>query len=552
MDDPFLSNATTMQTLLKVQQISKAFGTLPVIQDVNFSVNPGEVVGLTGSTGSGKSVLMMMLAGLYEPDLGQIFFKGKRLSWPYSAKNLGIGVIHQRSTLVEQFDVISNIFLGNEIGNPERLGILRKLDQHQMQEKTMLLLNRLGLKVSSLHEIVYNLSGEQRQMISIARVLTFPTSLIIIDEPTVSLSYPNQQKLLELIQEWRQNGVAVLFSNNNLDHLFAVTDRIIVLQSGSITADLRTDETNREEVVNYLLGTAKNQRMPPTIWDFNSYDTVREYTEKLRYHQILLEKDLAAEGSLNRQLAEQLAEQLQALDQTNLALRDAQRRLLSEREEERKHLARELHDQIIQDLLSVNYDLEEIATRQAVSTNLETDLAAVRQSIRELVGNLRHICGTLRPPTIDNLGLGAALQSYLHDWHQRTGIEFSMELDGNLNRLPEPIELSIFRIVQEGLNNVWRHADASHVTVELRHTSPRALMISIQDDGKGLPENLDLTALTTHGHYGLMGISERVSLLGGRMHLENGTKGGSVLMVEIPHPRVETKTKKKRQDSSQI
>lgn len=537
-----------MRTLLNVQHISKSFGTLPVIQNVNFSVNAGEVVGLTGSTGSGKSVLMMMLAGLYEPDFGHVFFKEKRLNWPFSAKNLGIGVIHQRSTLVEQFDVISNIFLGNEIGKPDYMGILRRLDHHEMQEKAMQLLNRLDIQVNSLHEIVYNLSGEQRQMVSIARVLTFPASLIIIDEPTVSLSYPNQQKLLELIQDWRQKGVAVLFSSNNLDHLFAVTDRIIVLQSGSITADLHTDETNREEVVNYLLGTTKNQHVTPTIWDFNSYDTVREYTEKLRYHQILLEKDLAAEGSLNRQLAEQLAAQLQALDQTNLALRDAQRRLLSEREEERKHLARELHDQIIQDLLSVNYDLEEIAMRQTISTNLEHDLATVRQNIRELVGNLRLICGTLRPPTIDSLGLEAALQSYLHDWHQRTGIEFSVEIDENLSRLPESIELSIFRIVQEGLNNVWRHAEASHVTVALRHTSPRALMVSIQDDGKGLPDDLDLTELSTHGHYGLMGISERVSLLGGRMHLENGGKRGSVLMVEIPHPRVEAKTKKKRED----
>lgn len=537
------------EPLLQVKEISKSFGTLPVIQKVKFDVNPGEVVGLTGSTGSGKSVLMMMLAGLYEPDTGQVFYNGKKLNWPFSAQKLGIGVIHQRSTLVEQFDVTSNIFLGNEIGKPRGFGLLRMLNQHEMQDRTMKLLDQLGVKVNSLNEIVYNLSGEQRQMISIARVLTFLTNLIIIDEPTVSLSYPNQQKLLELIQNWRQKGVAVLFSSNNLDHLFAVTDRIIVLQQGNIRANLRTDETNREEVVNFLLGTVTSGRMTPNMWDFNSYDTVREYTEKLRYHQILLEKDLAAEGSLNRQLADQLAEQLYNLDQTNIALREAQRRLLSEREEERKHLAREIHDQIIQDLLSVNYELEEIASRQSVSKELEADLATVRQSIRALIGNLRHICGTLRPPTIDSLGLGAALQSFTHDWQARTGIDLSLELDANLGRLPEMIELSIFRIVQEGLNNVWRHAEAQHVWIELKHTSPRALMVAIGDDGKGLPENLDLVSLTSNGHYGLMGISERVSLLGGRMHLEKRTNGGSNLMVEIPHPRVEIKGKKKRSES---
>jgi len=118
-------------------------------------------------------------------------------------------------------------------------------------------------------------------------------------------------------------------------------------------------------------------------------------------------------------------------------------------------------------------------------------------------------------------------------------------MDSDLGRLPETIELSIFRILQESLNNVWRHAQASRVDIELRHTSPRTLMIAISDDGQGLPEDLDLTSLTTDGHYGLIGISERVSLLGGRMHLEKCETGGTVLMVEIPHPRVEAKRKSK-------
>ena len=235
-----------MEPLLEVSNISKSFGTLPVIQKVNFTLAPGEVVGLTGATGSGKSVLMMMLAGLYEPDEGQVYFNKKQLLWPFSAQSIGIGVIHQRSTLVEQFDVTSNIFLGNELGVPQNGGLLRRLDQDLMQEQALSILSHLGVHVKSMHEIVYNLSGEQRQMISIARVLTFPAKLIVIDEPTISLSYPNQQKLLELIQNWRQNGVSVLLSSNNLDHLFAVTDRIIVLTQGCICADLRTDETNRE------------------------------------------------------------------------------------------------------------------------------------------------------------------------------------------------------------------------------------------------------------------------------------------------------------------
>ena len=527
-----------MQPLLQVKNLSKSFGTLPVIKKVNFDIAAGEVMGLTGSTGSGKSVLVMLLAGLYSSDEGELFFRGKKISYPFDAQKLGIGVIHQRPPLADNFDVVSNIFLGNEIGKRSWLGWFRRLNNRSMHEKAAELLNKLGVKVNSLNECVYNLSGEQRQMIAIARVLTQPVRLVIIDEPTVSLSYRYQQRLLALIQEWRQQGVSVLFSSNNLDHLFAVTDRIIILNQGRKVANLVTDKTSREEVVNTLLGMKNALEPLPTFWDYDSHDHLRENAERLRYHQMLLEKDLAAEGSLNRQLTEQLAEQLQALDQANLSLRVAQRRLLSDREEERKHLARELHDQIIQDLLSVNYELEGLGTEKKLPASLESGLFDVRQGIRDLVDSLRNICRDLRPPTIDNLGLGAALQSYVADWSARIKINVDLILDENLGRLPEGTELSIFRIIQEGLNNVWKHAQATNVQIKLKHTSPRSIMITIIDDGKGLDEEFNLVALANKGHYGLLGISERVSLLGGRFHMQRSPEGGSLLLVEIPHPRV--------------
>jgi len=243
-----------MKPLLRVLDISKSFGTLPVIKNVSMDVFPGEVVGLTGSTGSGKSVLMMLLAGLYAPNYGKIIFNEVHLEWPFSAQSLGIGVIHQKPTLAEHFDITSNIFLGNEIGNLEKFGLLMRLDRYKMNKEAIRILDDLGVHFDSLNEEVYNLSGEQRQMIAIARVLTFPLKMVIIDEPMVSLSYPNQQRLLDIIQDWQQKGVAVVFSSNNLDHIFSVTDRIIILHKGRKAADYRTDETNREEVMNHLLG----------------------------------------------------------------------------------------------------------------------------------------------------------------------------------------------------------------------------------------------------------------------------------------------------------
>ncbi len=527
-----------MEPLLKAVNLSKSFGTLPVVQQVNLEVYPGEVLGLTGQSGSGKSALSMMLAGLYVPNEGDIYFAGRRLKCPFQARALGIEVIHQQPNLAERLDISSNIFLGNEIGLPLPVRWLKVPNRRRMDKEAAQILAQLDVHFDSLHERVANLSSEQRQMIAIARAMTRPFRSIIIDDPTMLLSYPYQQKLLSLIQMWQQQGAAVVFSSNNLDHLLAVTDRIIVLRHGRKVAEYRSDETDREEIVAATVGTADRQQLTPIIWALDSYYRAREQAEKLHYSQALLERDLAAQSTLNRQLIDQLTEQINALDSVNVALQDAQRRLLTEFEEVRKHLARELHDQVLQDLLSVNYQLEEIEEDEDVTPVLKGTLTDVRNSIRGIVDDLRHICGNLRPPTIDSLGLSAALQSYTREWMRRTGIAATLDLDSNLGRLPEAIELSIFRIIQEGLNNVRKHAQASAVEISLKHTSPRTLMISIADNGRGLPNDFDLAALSAAGHYGLLGISERVALLGGRLKLQNQAGGGLLIQAEIPHPRV--------------
>ena len=222
-----------------------------------------------------------------------------------------------------------------------------------------------------------------------------------------------------------------------------------------------------------------------------------------------------------------------------MAFQDAQRRLLTEREEERRHLARELHDQVIQDLLTANYQIEEITGLDESSLLMQERLADVRQSIRDMIDAIRQICGNLRPPTIDSLGLSAAIQSYVRTYEKRTGIKVDLKLTPTIGRLPEATELSIFRIVQESLNNVYRHSGATRVEIQLEHTSPRMLMISIADDGKGLAQDFDLAEVSASGHYGLLGISERVALLSGHLRWQNWQNGGMLLQVEIPHPRVE-------------
>ncbi len=340
------------------------------------------------------------------------------------------------------------------------------------------------------------------------------------------LSLPYQHKLLDMIRRWQREGTAVLFSSKNIDHLFAVSDRIIVMRDGRLVTNVRTDETTREAIVGATVGMADRGERTPVIWALDSYYRARNQAETQRHNELLLKRDLAAQDSLNRQLVDQLAKQVKALDSANRALQDAQRRLMTEREQERKRLARELHDQMIQDLLSLNYRLEDIEEKAVDDAKLVDDVIEVRQDIRTLVEDLRRICGNLRPPTIDSLGLGAALRSYLGDSSQRTHIRTNLSLDNNFGRLPETIELSIFRIVQEGLSNVWKHSNAENVQVTLEHTSPRMLLVTIEDDGQGIEQGVNLSTLSQSGHYGLLGISERVALMGDGSSSKTKKPGG--------------------------
>jgi signal transduction histidine kinase len=526
-----------MDTLLHVSQLSKSYGALTALDRVSFSVQPGEVVGLVGRSGAGKSVLAQILAGTLAPSAGEVLLGGERLRWPFSPKRLGVGVVPQRPVLADRLDITANVFLGAELGWPRRLGWLRAPDRRRMDQAASEILAQLDVPVSSLRARVGQLTSEQRQLVGLARAMVSPARMVLLDEPAALLGYSYQQRLLALIRSWQQKGCAVIFATSSLDHIFAVTDRVIVLNEGRLALDARTDSITREGVVAALIGQGERQQLTPIIWALESYYSAREQAEHLRLQQRRLERDLAAQDSLNQQLIKQLAQQVRSLDQANLALQDAQRRLLTEREDERKYLARELHDQVIQDLLSVNFQLEELEAEAEPESLQKDELAEVRESVRALVTDVRRICGNLRPPTIDSLGLGAALQSYTRDWSARTGVAVTLEVSEELGRLPEDLELSIFRIVQESLANVRKHAGARSAQIRLSPASRRAVSIAIEDDGRGLEGSLDLAALARSGHYGLVGISERVALLQGKLRVTNGASGGLLIEAEIPHTR---------------
>jgi signal transduction histidine kinase len=525
--------------LLRVTNASLLFGKRAGLKNVSFCLDPGEVLGIVGRRGAGKSTLLQLLGGVYTPSSGDIIFNGQKtvLRNPLKAQQAGIALVYQKTLLVESKNVLQNIFFDSELylSRSPWLRFQFLLDWNRMTRMAGEWLARFELPAGLLVKPVSLLTDEQRQVVALCHALCRPMKMLLLDDTLSSLNYQRQQILLDIIRDLARQNVGTIICSDNLSHLFAVTDRILVLFEGQPTTDRRTSETTPREIVEQIVGAARQEEVTPIIWALESYYLAEQQTDELRRTQTMLQESLEAKDSLNRQLIGRLQDQVKALNQLNLALQAAHRRLETEREEERKSLSRELHDQVIQDLLSFNYRLEEAETK-AGSEVQRAELTALRDGIRHVVGDLRQLCSDLRPPTIDSHGLPAAISSYANEWAERNGIILHLEIDSDLGRFPEGIELSVFRIVQEGLNNIRKHAAAKNAFLDLQRTATAGLLLRLSDDGQGSDKPLDLASLSADKHYGLVGISERVALLGGTMQLETPRKGGLVLQVEIPSP----------------
>jgi ABC-type sugar transport system ATPase subunit len=245
-----------MTPLLQAVNLTKRFGGLTAVDNVSLDVNVGEVIGLVGDNGAGKSTFIKMIAGVYQPDDGELLFEGNRVSFsgPRAARDLGIETIYQDLALAENLDVGSNIFLGREIKTRRLGGLIKTLHRSKMREESATVLARLDIVIPSLTQQIRNLSGGQRQSVAIARTIYWNAKLVIMDEPTAALGVAQQRDVLKLVRTLCDQGVPVIIISHNMQDVFAVADRIVVMRRGKKVGERLAKQTTPDEIVSLMVG----------------------------------------------------------------------------------------------------------------------------------------------------------------------------------------------------------------------------------------------------------------------------------------------------------
>jgi ABC-type sugar transport system ATPase subunit len=235
---------------LKAEGLAKRYGGVQALNSVDFECKAGEVVALMGDNGAGKSTLIRILCGATKPDSGQIVIDGtvRIITKPQDAITNGISVVYQDLALVGSMDVARNVFLGHEL---RKFGFVRIA---KMREEAKVLLDQLKIKISSTKLQVESLSGGQRQCIAIARAVRLGSDFVLLDEPTAALGPEQQANVLRIVTELRDAGKGIVIISHNIDHVLAVSDRIVVMRAGQVAGIRNTKETTRQEIVSMIVG----------------------------------------------------------------------------------------------------------------------------------------------------------------------------------------------------------------------------------------------------------------------------------------------------------
>jgi ABC-type sugar transport system ATPase subunit len=242
--------------LLRMEGISKSFGSVRALQKVTLTLNRGEVLGLVGDNGAGKSTLIKILSGAILADEGEIFLEGQKVGIenPQDARTHGIETIYQTFALVGNLPIYLNLFLGRYRVKPILGGLIKILDEKRMEKESWEILQNLGIHFNSVREKVDHLSGGQRQAVAIGRALFFNPRIIIMDEPTSGLAVKEVEQIHQVIRDFKQKGVSIIFITHRLQSIFTVADRVMVLRAGQKVMEKSIQETTLEEVVRAMFG----------------------------------------------------------------------------------------------------------------------------------------------------------------------------------------------------------------------------------------------------------------------------------------------------------
>jgi len=237
-----------MAPLLELRGVTKTFGSVTALRDVDLEIGAAEAVGLIGDNGAGKSTLVKILSGVYAPTAGALHLDGSPASFgsPADARRAGVEMIYQDLALCDDLDVAANIFLGRELRR--RLGPIRILDRERMAAEAARMISELGLSLVP-GRLVGTMSGGERQMVAVARALQFQPRLLLMDEPTAALSAEKIRVLLGLVEELKRRGVSILLISHRFTDILHVCDRIVVVRQGTVVGSLQPHAQPAEQTM---------------------------------------------------------------------------------------------------------------------------------------------------------------------------------------------------------------------------------------------------------------------------------------------------------------
>ncbi|MFD5656150.1 MULTISPECIES: ATP-binding cassette domain-containing protein [Streptomyces] len=240
--------------VLALRGVSKRFGAVQALTDVELEVRAGEVVALVGDNGAGKSTLVKTIAGVHPIDEGVIEWNGKtvQINRPHDAQNLGIATVYQDLALCDNIDVVGNLYLGREL---RKRGVL---DEVEMERRSRELLDTLSIRIPSVRIPIASLSGGQRQVVAIARSMLGEPKLVILDEPTAALGVEQTAQVLDLVERLRERGHAVILISHNMADVKAVADKVAVLRLGRNNGIFEVKSTSQEEIISAITGATEN------------------------------------------------------------------------------------------------------------------------------------------------------------------------------------------------------------------------------------------------------------------------------------------------------